>query len=163
MKMAASIPKYKKAWAALGIAFSVVPAAECFPAMERGVVDGYNYPIENHVDMGLHEVGKYLIDHGFYCDNVVGIMNLKVWQGLSPELQKAVKEAQLELEKAPEATYWKMTEAARKKMLDAKVEFIKFSPADAKTYLDAWYDNELAEQKEKFPEVAPRLAKLLGW
>ena len=74
-----------------------------------------------------------------------------------------MKEAQLELEKEQEATYWKMTEAARKKMLDAKVEFIKFSPADAKTYLDAFYVNELAEQKEKFPQVAGRLAGLLGW
>ena len=163
VKMAASIPKYRRAWAALGVAFSVVPAAESFTAMDRGVVDGYNYPIENHVDMGLHEPAKFLIDHGFFCDNVVGIMNLKLWQGLSPDLQKAVKEAQIELEKEQEATYWKMTEAARKKMVDAKVQFIKFSPADAATYLDAFYKNELAEQKEKFPDVAARLAGLLGW
>jgi TRAP-type C4-dicarboxylate transport system substrate-binding protein len=163
LKIAATIPKYKKAWAALGVAFSVVPAAECFTAMERGVVDGFNYPIENHVDMGLHEAGKYLIDHGFFCDNVVGIVNLKVWQGLSPELQKAVKEAQIDLEKEQEANYWKMMDAGRKKMLDAKVEFVKFSSADAATYLDAFYKNELAEQKEKFPEVAARLAGLLGW
>jgi TRAP-type C4-dicarboxylate transport system substrate-binding protein len=147
----------------LGAAFSVIPAAESYTSMERGVVDGYNYPIENHVDMGLHEAGKYLIDHGFFCDNVVALMSLKVWKGLSPDLQKVVKEAQIAVEKEMEASYWDTVDKSRKKMLDAKVKFVKFSPADAKKYLDAYYKNQLAEQKEKFPNVVPRLSELLGW
>jgi TRAP-type C4-dicarboxylate transport system substrate-binding protein len=162
-KIGATIPKYKRSWKALGIAFSVIPGAESYTAMERGVVDGFNYPIENHVDMGLHEAGKYLLDHGFFCDNVVGIMNLKVWKGLSPELKKAVIEAQIAVEKDLEAAYSKTEDESRKKMSAAGVKFIKFSSADAARYLDAYYSNELAEQKKKFPNIAPRLAELLGW
>ena len=162
-KIGASIPKWKNAWKELGVAFSVVPAAECYTAMERGVLDGYNYPLENHVDMGLHEVTKYCIDHGFFCDNVVLIMNIKTWNSLSPDLQKLIKDAQIELEREQEAAFAKIADGARKKMLDAKVGFIKFSPADAAWYLNVFYKNELAEQKEKFPDVAPRLAELLGW
>ena len=41
------------------------------------MVDGFNWPLDIHVDMGAHEVTKYVIDHGFFCDNVTGIIRLK--------------------------------------------------------------------------------------
>jgi len=162
-RIAASVPKWEKAWAELGVAFSVIPASECYTAMERGVVDGYNYPLENHVDMGLHEITKYVIDHGFFCDNVVQFMNLDTWNSLPPDMQDLVKEVQIEIEQEVEDMYWDQLEVARQKCAEAGMEFIKFSPTDADWYLDVFYSNEMEDQIEDFPEVAPRLAELLGW
>jgi len=162
-KIAASIPKWEKAWKELGVAFSVVPAAECYTAMERGVVDGYNYPLENHVDMGIHEVAKYCIDHGYFCDNVVGVMNLDTWNSLPPNLQDLVKEVQIEVEHETEKMYWDALKKARQACTDAGVEFIKLPPADAERYVNIFYETEMEDQEADFPEVVPKLAKLLGW
>lgn len=162
-KIGATIPKWEKSWKELGVSFSVVPAAESYTAMERGVVDGFNYPLENHVSMGLHEVTDYVIDHGFFVDNVTGIMNLDTWNSLPSHLQDLIIEVQLEIEREVEATFETNLQNARQAMLDAGVEFIKFSPADAERYISAFYQNEMDEQLADFPEIAPKLAKLLGW
>ncbi len=39
---------------------------EVYTALERGVVDGYGWPITGIFDLGWHEKTKYRVDPGFY-------------------------------------------------------------------------------------------------
>ena len=59
--------------------------------------------------------------------------------------------------------YWDRVEQARQAMLDAGMEFLTLPPADAERYVGVFYELELADQIADFPDIAPKLADLLGW
>ena len=59
------------------------------PALERGVVDGYGWPISGIFDLGWNEKTKYRVDPGFYTAEVSVLINKNSWERLG-EAQKNV-------------------------------------------------------------------------
>ena len=51
---------------ALGATVVQTAPGEVYTALERGVVDGYGWPIAGIFDLGWHEKTKYRVDPGFY-------------------------------------------------------------------------------------------------
>ena len=78
-----------------GLGANAVPMAwaELYPAVQQGVVDGADLPIVNQFSLKAYEVAKYssLTFHNYSPTMVV--MNLGVWNGLSPEQQAIVRDA----------------------------------------------------------------------
>src|SRR5215470_12699429 len=59
-------PVYRDFFQALGATVVQTAPGEVYTALERGVVDGYGWPITGIFDLGWHEKTKYRVDPGFY-------------------------------------------------------------------------------------------------
>src|SRR5919198_5523719 len=78
-------PVYRDFFTALGATAIQTPPAEVYTALERGVVDGYGWPIGGIFDLNWHEKTKFRVDPGFYNTEVSLIGNLSAYQRLTPE------------------------------------------------------------------------------
>lgn len=87
----------KLAMQALGASVSPMAMTELYSALQMGVVDGQENPINTIYTSKFYEIQKYLALTGHMTQNQVTIINDKSWQGFSPELKavftKAVAEA----------------------------------------------------------------------
>src|ERR1039457_4385196 len=82
-------PVYRDFFQALGATVVQTAPGEVYTALERGVVDGYGWPITGVFDLGWNEKTKYRVDPGFYSAEVSILINKAVWEKLNDQ-QKAV-------------------------------------------------------------------------
>ncbi|MCB2186883.1 MAG: TRAP transporter substrate-binding protein DctP [Deltaproteobacteria bacterium] len=81
---------------ALGASAVAISGAEQYMALQRGTVDGTDYPWYTVEKYKFYEVLEYIIDPAFHTPGVIEIvMNTEVFNKLTPEQQKAVKQAAL--------------------------------------------------------------------
>jgi TRAP-type C4-dicarboxylate transport system substrate-binding protein len=152
--------------AALAWGAQVIPAkdtGEYYTAIERGLYDGLSStPLAMYVGLGCHEVTKYAIDHPYYKSTVVTIMNLNSWNRLPKHLQELVNEVMIEYAPIAMEEHTQRTAADRKKAEAAKMEFYKFKPEVEDWFLNTAYKAAWDYQQERFPEVTPKLRKVLS-
>jgi TRAP-type C4-dicarboxylate transport system substrate-binding protein len=146
----------------LGIDIKVIPLSEVYTALERKVVDGWISPAGGIVGSGAYEQLKYAIDHPFFADYVVIIMNLNKWKSLSTNLQALLQDTLLTM--APELGAMNQNDEmkARQKFRDGGVQFIKFSQADSEWYLNSIYDAMWNDWIKRMPQTGPEFRKLLS-
>ncbi len=86
-------PAHLQAFRLLGANPVGMPFTEVYLALKTGTVDGQENPTTLIYTMKFYEVQKYLslTEHAYTATNVV--MNLKKYQELKPEYQKALREA----------------------------------------------------------------------
>src|SRR5216684_326459 len=90
-----------------GLGGSAVPMAfgEVITAAKQGVIDGGDLPIVNMKALKIYDVSKYasMTYHNYGPTNAV--MNLEVWNGLTPDQQKLIMDlSRAAQEKIREAT-----------------------------------------------------------
>lgn len=148
---------------AWGATYTPIALAESYSAMERGVVDAITaQPPSSWKEFSNYEVSKYVIDHGYYACTVAVFMNLKSYNRLPKHLQNLLTETYIEAEKDIMRRAAKIQDDAKRFMVDkGLIEPIKFSPANAKWYLEAAYNGAWDYQQKRFPKVTPRLRELL--
>jgi TRAP-type C4-dicarboxylate transport system substrate-binding protein len=145
-----------------GATVTNVKITDYFNAMERGLVDATaGCPLDIWVSLGAHEVTKYVIDHPYYVSTAVAIMNLNSWNKLPKNLQNLLTETMIEYEKEKIGVEQKSREEARQKMINAKIEFYKLSPAVAEWYVSTAYKAAWDYQQKRFPEVTTKFRELL--
>ena len=66
---------------------------EVYTALERGVVDGYGWPITGIFDLGWHEKTKYRVDPGFYTAEVSILVNKSAWDRLTDAQRDLLRKA----------------------------------------------------------------------
>ena len=146
-------------------ALGAVPVVTIFPeiytAIERGVLDGSCYPVVGMVDWGWPEVAKYLINHGFECDDVLWTMNLDSWNSLPKHLQDLIMEEVIRMEGEGIAIYKQLEAEEKQVMQGLGVEFIEFSPADAEYYINLFAEADWDLHIERYPTLGPELKKVL--
>src|SRR5260221_5610960 len=76
-------PVYRDFFQALNATVVTTAPGEVYTALERGVVDGYGWPIQGIFEMKWEEKTKYRVDPGFYSAEVSLVMNLDKWKGLT--------------------------------------------------------------------------------
>ncbi len=153
-------PIYARFLKALGVSMVTTPFREVYTAVERGVIDGYCWP-PSICPYRLHEVTKYMINHPFYGANSLFAMNLDRFNQLPADLQRLLLEAIEEQETRLEQKWRSMWNQELKDMKAGGVEFIEFSPNDAKRYVNLAYDEAWKEVLEKSPEYGERLKELM--
>ena len=102
--------------------------AEVYQALQTGVVDGTENPWSNIYSKKFHEVQKYIMesDHGV-LDYMV-ITNAKWWNGLPPDIQKALKTAMDEsIAYGNKAAYQEALSFRDKIIADKKAEIVPLS------------------------------------
>ena len=85
-------PLYVDMFRALGVSVIALPYAELYTALQTGVIDGAELNHSSLWTMKLYEVVKYVSHTTFFFPAAV-VMNLKRYQELSPDIQKALSDA----------------------------------------------------------------------
>src|SRR4026207_225840 len=127
-------PVYRDFFQALGATVVQTPPGEVYTSLERGVVDGYGWPITGIFDLGWHEKTKYRVDPGFYTAEVSVLVNKTTWDKLTDD-QRAVLRKAAELGESEAAAEFAAENAKdTKRQADVGIQTITFSDADAQAY-----------------------------
>jgi len=89
-------PIHKVALQTLGASVIGMGFAELYSALQMGVVDGQENPLQTIYTNKFYEVQKYLTLSGHMTQHQFLLINDKFYQGLSPELQKVLSDAAVE-------------------------------------------------------------------
>lgn len=127
-------PVYRAMFEALGANLVRTAPGEVYTALERGSIDGYGWPIQGVLDLGWDEQTEYRVDPGFYQVDVNFLVNLDKWNSLTDE-QRAVLEEGARVIEATNADNVAINETEAAKQLEAGIEVIEFSDADAEMWL----------------------------
>lgn len=154
-------PVYRDFFQALNANVITTPPGEVYTALERGVVDGYGWPIGGIFDLNWHEKTKFRVDPGFYDAEVSLIMHLPAYKKLS-DAQRAYLQKQL-LALEAENTFWaRYTAEETARQEKAGIQTIKFDPATAKAFRDKAYEAGWASALKQSPEIAARFKTLFA-
>jgi TRAP-type C4-dicarboxylate transport system substrate-binding protein len=152
-------PVYKDIVEALGGTTVTTAPGEVYTALERGVVDGYGWPITGIFDLGWEKVTKYRMEPPFYSVEVGVLVNLDVWKGLNDAQKKVLNDAAVWLE-GLDSENDALIKAERDKQAKAGIQAIEFSPAEAKAFLAKANDVGWQSVIKKSPENGAKLRSL---
>lgn len=154
-------PVYNDFFQAMGAQVVRTAPGELYTALERGVVDGYGWPIHLIFDLGWHERTKFRVDPGFYNAEVSVVVNLDRWKSLTEQQRRFLHEQGLALEEQNE--YWKrFNQKEEARQAEAGIEVIQLTGADAREWFQAAYDVGWEAIIKAAPDTGPRLRELLS-
>jgi TRAP-type C4-dicarboxylate transport system substrate-binding protein len=154
-------PVYRDIVQALGGAPINTAPGEVYTALERGVVDGYGWPVSGIFDLGWDKVTKYRLEPGFYTVEVNVLVNLDAWKGLNDAQRKVLNDAALWLE-GLDAENVAHNNAERERQAKAGIEPIDFGPAEGQKFLQRANDVAWETVIKRNPEVGAKLRQLAG-
>ena len=152
-------PVYRDFFQALNASVITTPPGEVYTALERGVVDGYGWPIGGIFDNNWHEKTRYRVDPGFYDAEVSLIINLKKWQGLSAK-QRDFLQQQIIIHEGRN-DFWKIYALEEaKRQAQAGIKTISFDAATTAAYRKMAYDSAWAGVIKLSPQHGAQMQKL---
>ncbi len=154
-------PIYRAFFAALGANTVQTPPGEVYTALERGVVDGYGWPIQGILDLGWHEKTKYRIDPGFYQVDVNILVNLDRWKKLTDAQREVLNKAAAWIEDRNKLNA-EINAAERKKQAEVGIQTITLTGAELQKWTSSAQDVGWAYVKEIAPKHADELRRLLA-
>ncbi len=154
-------PVYKDVVEAFGGAPITTPPGEVYTALERGVADGYGWPITGIFDLGWEKVTKFRMEPPFYSVEVNVLINLDAWRSLNDAQRRVFNEAALWLEGLDNEKV-AVIKAERERQAAASIQTLDFGPAAAKAFLDRAYDVAWQSVFKRAPETGPKLRQLAG-
>ncbi|MFC2013658.1 TRAP transporter substrate-binding protein DctP [Chloroflexota bacterium] len=134
---------------------------DTYSAVERGVIDAVVSPLTTPLSYSWQEVLPYGLAQPFLQCNTVNIMNLDKWNSIPKHLQDLMIETKIESEKQWAEKARAVDGEEVKELEDAGMEFIKFSPADAKWFTDTTRMAEWEAQLGQYPVEAARFKDIL--
>jgi TRAP-type C4-dicarboxylate transport system substrate-binding protein len=154
-------PVYRDVVEALGGAPITTPPGEVYTALERGVADGYGWPITGIFDLGWEKVTKFRMEPPFYSVEVNVLVNLDAWKSLSDAQRRLLNETALWLE-GLDSEQEGLIKTERERQAAAGIQPLDFGPAAAKAFLDRAYDVAWQSVIRRAPETGPKLRQLAG-
>lgn len=154
-------PVYRDFFQSLGATVVQTAPGEVYTALERGVVDGYGWPITGVFDLGWHERTKFRVDPGFYSAEVSILINKDTWGKLNDAQKKIITDAAKWIEaQASEIAKENASDIARQKA--AGIQVIEFKDADAKEFLAKAYEAGWAGVLKQSPEHGAKLREFFA-
>ncbi|MFC1868555.1 TRAP transporter substrate-binding protein, partial [Thermodesulfobacteriota bacterium] len=151
-KRIAGSPPYFAFFKGLGsIPQTISGLKDYFSLMERGIIDAHIATFSVFLAVGTYEIGKYMIDHTFFNQVQILIMNLKKWNSLPKHLQDTMNETMVELETSMPPVWNKMQQIDRAKLIKGGIEFYKLPPDVAKWYLNTSIEASWKEAEGRHP------------
>jgi TRAP-type C4-dicarboxylate transport system substrate-binding protein len=155
-------PVYRDFFQAQGATVVQTPPGEVYTALERGVVDGYGWPITGIFDLGWHEKTKYRVDPGFYSAEVSILVNKTAWDKLSDAQKAVLRKAAEQGETEAAAEFKAENEKDTKRQVDAGIQVIKFDAAGTAAWRKKAYDAGWEGIIKQSPEHGPKLRALFA-
>src|SRR6185436_7158263 len=121
-------PVYRDFFQAMGASVMTTAPGEVYTALERGVIDGYGWPIHALFDLNWQEKTKYRVDPGFYNAEVSLVANLDKWKALPPKARDYLNRQAIAYE--AQNDFWKSyNENEKKRQAEAGIQTISFDAA----------------------------------
>jgi TRAP-type C4-dicarboxylate transport system substrate-binding protein len=154
------IPIYRDFFQSMGASVLTIAPGELYTALERGVVDGYGWPVSGIFDLSLQEQTKYRVEPGFYNVEVGVLVNLNTWKKLNERQKVVLADAARWMEdlNLGNAKTW---EEEKKRQTAAGIQQITFSPAESAAYGKQAIDTIWGSINQRSPEHGPKLRQLL--
>ncbi len=127
-------PVYRDFFQRLGATVVQVAPGEVYTALERGVVDGYGWPLIGIFDLGWQDKTKYRLEPGFYNVELGIVFSAKSWARLTAQQKQFLEKqaAWVESLNAEMASVDGPAEVKRQK--ETGIEIIQLSEEDAKRF-----------------------------
>src|SRR5258706_7285698 len=154
-------PVYRDFFQALGATVVQTAPGEVYTALERGVVDGYGWPINGIFDFNWHEKTKFRVDPGFYNAEVSLIMNLDKWKSLSQRQKDLLMKHVVALENGNDV-WKKINDDDTRRQAQVGIQTITFDAATAKQFHDRAYDVAWTNLIKASPTYGPQMRKLFS-
>jgi TRAP-type C4-dicarboxylate transport system substrate-binding protein len=153
-------PIYRDFFQKLGATVVQVAPGEVYTALDRGVVDGYGWPLIGIFDLGWQEKTKYRLDPGFYNIELSVLFNAKSWQKLTPQQRQFLEKEGAWLESL-NASYPSDGVAEDKRQRHAGIEVIKLNDAQAKIFLETANEQAWEGVIKASPVHGPKLRQMI--
>ncbi|HEU0199867.1 MAG TPA: TRAP transporter substrate-binding protein DctP [Burkholderiaceae bacterium] len=152
-------PVYRDFFTALGATVMQTAPGEVYTALERGVVDGYGWPIGGIFDLNWHERTKFRVDPGFYDAEVSLLVNLDAWKKLTAPQREFLTRQALALESRND--FWKQyAQQETERQAKAGIQVIRLDGPQAKQYIDKAYEAAWAGIIKVSPQHGPKMREL---
>lgn len=155
-------PIYREFFQRLGASVMQVAPGEVYTALDRGVVDGYGWPLLGIFDLGWHEKTKFRVDPGFYNIELGIIFSAKTWNALTPAQRDFLNKQVAWVEAMNADMVTKDAPADLKRQADAGIQVIKLPEAEAqkllKLSMDAGWDGIMKTSPQHGAELKRRMA-----
>ena len=155
-------PMYVDFLKALGTTPVGTSPGDVYQALERGVVDGFMWPLVSIRLFGWQEVSKYVVGPPFYKVSHPLLMNAKKWDALPKDIQAVLMEALKEEVVVIDARTVEEIKNEYVELKKAGMEIVEFSPADTKKYLDMAYEEGWKGQLNMESDYTTKLRKLIS-
>ena len=155
-------PVYRDIVQALGGTPITTPAGEVYTAIERGVVDGYGWPIIGIFDLGLERVTKFRMEPPFYSVDVNVLVNNDVWKSLNDAQKKVLTDAAIWLEGLDATEGLDLVKAERERQAKVGIETLDLGAAASQDFLKKANDVAWQSVFAKSPEIGKKLRELSG-
>jgi TRAP-type C4-dicarboxylate transport system substrate-binding protein len=154
-------PVYRDFFQALGAAVMTTAPGEVYTALERGVIDGYGWPIHGLFDLNWQEKTKYRVDPGFYNAEVSLVVNLDKWKGMPAKARDYLNRQAMDYERQND--FWKSyNQQETKRQADTGIQAITFDAATDRAYVEKAKEVGWAGAIKASPQYGPQLKKLLA-
>lgn len=153
-------PIYRSFFESLGANSVQTPPSEVYTSLERGVVDGYGWPIQGILDLGWQEVTKARVDPGFYTSDVAILVNLDKWKSLSDE-QRAFLQKMADWVEDTNAENAEINKKEAQRQADAGMVVYTLEGEERDKWLNAAKEAGWAQVIKVSPEHGPRLRELM--
>jgi TRAP-type transport system periplasmic protein len=155
-------PVYRDFFQALGGTVVQTAPGEVYTALERGVVDGYGWPITGIFDLGWNEKTKYRVDPGFYTAEVSVLINKNSWDRLDDAQKNVLRKSAERGEAEAVALFAEESEKEIKRQAAAGIQTIKFEGAVADAYLAKAYQAGWDGIIRQSPVTGPKLKEFFS-
>ena len=154
-------PVYRDFFQSLGATVVQTAPGEVYTALERGVVDGYGWPITGIFDLGWHEKTKFRVDPGFYSAEVSILINKAALAKLNDAQKKVIMDTAAWIEgQAAETEKENAADIAKQKTVG--IEVIEFKGADGEAFRAKAYEAGWAGIIKQSPELGPKLREFFA-
>jgi TRAP-type C4-dicarboxylate transport system substrate-binding protein len=154
-------PVYKDMVEALGGTPITTAPGEVYTALERGVADGYGWPVTGIFDLGWEKVTKFRTEPAFYSVEVNVLVNQDTWKSLNDAQRKVLSDAALWLE-GLDSENEAAIKAERDRQTAAGIQALDFGADAAKSFLARANDVAWQSVLKRAPESGAKLRQLAG-
>ncbi|MDP6179338.1 MAG: TRAP transporter substrate-binding protein DctP [Desulfatiglandales bacterium] len=147
----------------LGVTGITIPISDQYSALERGLVDGTATTPSSALKYSFNEVCKYIIGPMYYrAQNGVMLVNLDAWNRIPKDLQDLMIKTQIKVEREVWDHFGNLVGGQVHQLKERGMEFVKWSPADDKWFLDIAYQAAWGEvEKKTSRETAAQLKGMI--
>lgn len=136
----------------------VIDLNEMYIALQQGVVEAVELPLDYIFDYGIHEAGKFLsLTYHTYGTQFIAV-NKKLHESLSPDIQKALAEAAREAGDYNNRLTWSQEDDYLKKLEKAGVKINKPDQSQFVKHLEA----NIAAVEKKWPSCKGLFGRIQG-
>lgn len=131
-------PVYLETWQTLGASPVPMPFPEVYNGLQQGVIDAQENPILTSALMKFTEVCPYATILNYTLQSTFQIMNIDVWNRLTPEQQQIFREGTIMMTKLNREGGMKMSaEVTAKLEAEGKVKLVRLTKAERDAFRQA--------------------------